>query len=211
MDSGIRATIAFSEPRDCPIAAASRATGEVIKQVSTSVGTPTQQSVSEFLVDDEDLDDIDAEPIFSYGTATLYRTEHGDDPTCPCELLGQYGCPVHRHLSKDGELTLVFHVEGFEQLQTIVEDLRESYPPIEVQRLLQPPLEGDPEERVFVNRGRLTDKQREVIETAFEMEYFKRPKGSNATEIAEELDISQSTFTGHLMAAQRKLLGDILE
>jgi predicted DNA binding protein len=64
---------------------------------------------------------------------------------------------------------------------------------------------------VFVNRGRLTDKQREVLEAAFEMGYFQRPKESNATEIAEALDITQSTFTGHLMAAQRKLLEDILD
>ncbi|WP_436935108.1 helix-turn-helix domain-containing protein [Halovenus marina] len=211
MNSGIRATIAFSDPGDCPIAAASRATGDVIEQVSTSVGTTEHPSVSEFLVKASDLDDIDAEPTFSYGAATVFRTRHEGDPTCPCELLGQHGCPVHRQVADDGTLTLVFHVSSFEQLQTIVEDLRESYPPIDVQRLLQPPLEGPADERVFVNRGRLTDKQREVLEAAFEMGYFQRPKESNATEIAEALDITQSTFTGHLMAAQRKLLEDILD
>jgi hypothetical protein len=110
MNSGIRATIAFSDPGDCPIAAASRVTGDVIEQVSTSVGTTEHPSVSEFLVKASDLDDIDAEPTFSYGAATVFRTRHEGDPTCPCELLGQHGCPVHRHVAADGKLKLVFHV-----------------------------------------------------------------------------------------------------
>jgi len=41
--------------------------------------------------------------------------------------------------------------------------------------------------------------------------YFERPKGANATEVAERLGIAQSTFTEHLMAAQRKLLADVLD
>jgi len=43
------------------------------------------------------------------------------------------------------------------------------------------------------------------------MGYFERPKRANATEIAADLGIAQSTFTEHLMAAQRKLLRDVLE
>jgi len=89
--------------------------------------------------------------------------------------------------------------------------LRDQYPSVDVQRLLQPPLDGSPEDRVFVNRGKLTDRQLEVLRVAYEMGYFERPKRANATEIAESLGIAQSTFTEHLVAAQRKLLGDLLE
>ena len=64
---------------------------------------------------------------------------------------------------------------------------------------------------MFVNRGKLTDRQREVLQTAYKMGYFERPKRANATEIAAELDISQSTFTEHLVTAQRKILEDVLE
>jgi len=211
MSPGIRATVAFDDPGDCPIARASTATDTPIDQVSTSISKPDGPSaVTEFLTD-APPEAVDVTPTFSYGSATLYRFAHAGEEQCPCELLGRHGCPVHRYVAEDGRLTLVFHAGDFATLQTVVGDLRDTYPPVDVQRLLQPPLEGTPEERVFVNRGRLTDRQLEVLQSAYEMGYFERPKRANATEVAEQLDIAQSTFTEHLMAAQRKLLEDVLE
>ncbi|MEF8887534.1 MAG: helix-turn-helix domain-containing protein, partial [Haloarculaceae archaeon] len=55
------------------------------------------------------------------------------------------------------------------------------------------------------------DRQREVVETAYEMGYFEYPRESNATEVATALDIQPSTFTEHLTAAQGKLLGELVE
>lgn len=212
MSTGIRATISFTDPGECPIAATSSTVETAIDQVSTSVSLPgSEGSVTEFLAPTEASEPPGVEPIFSYGKQTLYRTAHDGEERCPCECLGRYGCPVHRYVAEDGELTLVFHAPDFETLQTIVGELRERYPPVDVQRLLQPPLEGTPEDRVFVNRGRLTDRQLEVLETAYRMGYFERPKQANATEIADHLGIAQSTFTEHLMSAQRKLLDDALE
>ncbi|MXR52077.1 DNA-binding protein [Halovenus sp. WSH3] len=211
MASGIRATIAFADPGDCPIAATAGQVDTQIDQVSTSVGFEGTDSVTEFLAPSEIEPPAGVEPIFSYGTETIYRTTHDGEECCPCECLGRHGCPVHRYIAEEGSLTLVFHAGDFDTLQTVVGELRDRYPPVDVQRLLQPPLEGTPEDRVFVNRGRLTGRQLEVLETAYEMGYFERPKRANATEIAEELGIAQSTFTEHLMTAQRKLLDDALE
>jgi hypothetical protein len=50
-----------------------------------------------------------------------------------------------------------------------------------------------------------------VLETAHRLGYFERPKGANAGEVADALDISRSTFTEHLAAAQTKLLDAILD
>lgn len=212
MSSGIRATLAFSDPGECPIAATAGEVETAIDQVSTSIGLPDERSsTTEFLAPSDTPLPEGVEPVFSYGEQTLYRVLHEGPESCPCECLGVHGCPVHRYLAEDGELTLVFHAGDFDTLQTVVGALRERYPPVDVQRLLQPPLEGTPEDRVFVNRGRLTDRQREVLETAYEMGYFERPKESNATEVADRLGIAQSTLTEHLMTAQRKLLDDTLE
>jgi hypothetical protein len=210
--SGIRATVSFAEPGDCPIAAVSAAAETTIRQVSTSVALPDSSgSVTEFLATGAPPDRDDIDVVFDYGDMTLYRTVHDGEERCPCECLGQFGCPVHRYAVEDGTLTLVFHAGEFETLQQVMAELRERYPPVDVRRLLRPPLDGTPEERVFVNRARLTDRQLEALRTAHELGYFERPRQANASEVAAELDITQSTFTEHLVAAQRKLLEDILE
>ena len=43
------------------------------------------------------------------------------------------------------------------------------------------------------------------------MGYFERPKGANATDVADELGINRSTFSEHVSAAERKILTDVLE
>ncbi|UOO95507.1 helix-turn-helix domain-containing protein [Halococcus dombrowskii] len=57
----------------------------------------------------------------------------------------------------------------------------------------------------------LTDRQRQVLEIALEMGYFERPRGKNAEELATMLDISRSTFTQHLRAAEQKTLGGAVD
>ncbi|WP_331234011.1 helix-turn-helix domain-containing protein [Natronorarus salvus] len=212
MSSGIRATVTVSTDGECPIARFASATGTVIDRVSTSVAPAGTESVSEFVVDvGERPDSPPEEPVFSYGTATLYRVEHGTEPICPCACLGRFGCPVHRYAASGDEVTLVFHAESFDQLQAVIGEFRERFPAVDVKRLLQPPLSGDPEERVFVNWGKLTDRQREVLETAYGMGYFERPREANATEVADELGVAPSTVSEHLRTAQRKIFEDLLE
>lgn len=213
MTSGTRATVTFTMPDGCSIARISEATGTIIDQVSTSVAIPDSTgSVTEFLAETDEIpDDVACDEILSYGTSNLYRTAHDGPERCPCECLGAFGCPIHRYVAEDGEVTLVFHTDSYEQLQAVMAIFRERYPSVTVKRLLQPPLEGTPDEQVFVNRGKLTDRQREVLQTAYDRGYFERPKRANATEIAEELGIAPTTFTEHLVVAQRKIFDDVLE
>ncbi|MHC3439591.1 helix-turn-helix domain-containing protein [Natrialbaceae archaeon A-gly3] len=209
MSHGIRATVTFSQPGACPIARHSETIEGPIDQVSRSVTLPgSTASVTEYLGDPGEEDE--RESVFSYGDAELYRISHDGEPRCPCETLGEFGCPVHRYVAEDGELTVTFHVEDFERLQDVMATLRERCIDVSVERLLQPPLEGPPGERVFINRGKLTDRQLEVLELAYDRGYFERPKGANATELAAELGVSRSTLAEHLVTAQRKILEDIL-
>jgi DNA-binding transcriptional ArsR family regulator len=53
---------------------------------------------------------------------------------------------------------------------------------------------------------RLTGRQREVLEAAFEAGYYDWPREISSEELAEELGISQPTLSEHLTAAERKLL-----
>jgi len=56
----------------------------------------------------------------------------------------------------------------------------------------------------------LTDRQREVLETAYAGGFFERPKANNSEELAARLGITRSTFLQHLRTAQRKLLTSLL-
>jgi len=51
----------------------------------------------------------------------------------------------------------------------------------------------------------LTDRQRQVLRTAYFGGFFETPRQHTGKEIGEALDISQPTFNHHLRAAQRKL------
>ncbi|WP_148415985.1 helix-turn-helix domain-containing protein [Haloferax sp. KTX1] len=213
MPAGIRATVEFASPSVCPVASVAHSTDSVVDSVSTSVvSTPGDVSVSEFVVEADDPPEASAlEPIFSYGSKHLYRYTHDGSAGCPCECLGEFGCPVDRYFAQRGSLTLVFHAADYEQLQAVIGELRERFPGLDIKRLVRSPTGDAPGDSVFVDRGKLTTRQLEVLQTAYGMGYFERPRGANATEVAAELGINQSTFSEHLAAALTKLLGDILE
>ena len=56
----------------------------------------------------------------------------------------------------------------------------------------------------------LTSRQREVIETAWEMGYYEVPKEVTADGIAAEMNLDSSTVNEHLQRAERNLLGQLL-
>jgi predicted DNA binding protein len=62
---------------------------------------------------------------------------------------------------------------------------------------------------VVVDRGALTDRQSEVIRTAYRLGYFDYRNGANAARVADELDITDSTFAEHLSKAQSRLLTEV--
>lgn len=210
MSGGIRVTVSFQTPSACPVAELSAATGTVINDLSTTVTTVTGDPYTEFLVDGDAVpDDYDHDPVFAYADRHLYRVPH--DADCPCACLGEYEVPVSRYFASDGQLELVFHASDFDRLQAIVSEFRDRYPDVDIQRLVRAPTGGTSRDTVFVDRSKLTDRQLEVLRTAYEMGYFERPRSANATDIAEEFGVTPSTVSEHLVAAQSKILQDVLE
>ena len=60
-------------------------------------------------------------------------------------------------------------------------------------------------------REQLTERQENALRTAFFADYFESPRGSNAQEVAEALDITGPTLLHHLRAGQRKLLAEFFD
>jgi len=56
----------------------------------------------------------------------------------------------------------------------------------------------------------LTDRQREVVETAYDMGFYDVPREVSTDDIAAELEIDSSTVAEHLQRAERNLLAEQL-
>lgn len=224
MSSGIRAELSIDSPGGCPIATVSGEAETSSYSVSKSVAPGDDETMTEEFVLDADVDPettsistgseeglSDPEIVFSYGDKQVFRFSRERGTGCPCEQIEQFHCPVVDVHTRDGTLYLAFHAPDMERLSDALSALRDQYPTVTVQRLLRSRVDHEESDLVFVDRSVLTERQREVLETAHEMGYFDHPKGANAGEVAEALDISTSTFSEHLSASQRKLMDALLE
>lgn len=215
MANGIRAEVSIDTPAECPVATTSAAIGASTYSVSrTASPTPDGPVTEEFLIEDgapfeTEIGD-ELEEVFTYGTKTAYRFARERGIGCPCERIERFDCPIVDIHTRRGTLHLAFHAPDMERLRDALSNLREGYSGMSVDRLIHSSGEATETSLVFVDRSKLTDRQEEVLSTAHRMGYFERPKGANATEVADELDISLSTFSEHLAAAQTKLLDTIL-
>lgn len=210
MQPGIRATVEFPTPGICPIVELSESAETSIDSVSMNVcPTSDAESVTEFSVDSDCKVETDLTLVFSYGSTDWYRLSHDGGVDCPCECLGQLGCPVRRYVAREGTLTLTFHVADYDQLQRVVGELRDQFPDVDITRFVQTPTEDHTSDCTFVDRSKLTARQLEVLTTAYERGYFDCPRRANATEIASDLEITPSTFREHLAAAESKILKDV--
>jgi predicted DNA binding protein len=211
MASGISTTVEFDASGVCPIVAVSDDADATVGRVRRSVCPgDCGGGVSEFTVRGCREDREALETVFSTGETVRYRLDHDVGVDCPCECLGGFGCPVTRYDARDGSLTLEFHATDYDELQEVVGVLLDEFPAADVTRIVRSPSEQSSDDVVPVDRGRLTARQRDVLETAYEMGYFERPREANATAVADELDIDPSTFSEHIAAAESKLLGELL-
>ncbi len=212
MTSSIRTEISVGGPGDCPVAQAAAEAGSTASKVARSnAATGDGRVTEEFtLAAESAVDQPGLQPVFEYDSNTVYRFDREPGGSCVCEIIEQFGCPVSDIHACDGTLVVSFYAPGMETVQQIVTELREWFDGIHVRQLTR--ADGrSTHDYVFVDRDRLTDRQREVLEASYEMGYFDHPKRANAGDVAAALAIAPSTFSEHLAAAQRKLLDTILQ
>jgi len=58
---------------------------------------------------------------------------------------------------------------------------------------------------------RLTDRQQEVVETAYEAGYYEWPHAVSSEAVADLLGIAQPTFAEHFWAAQRRIVESLFD
>jgi hypothetical protein len=211
---GVRAGVAIHGAGNCPVVAASTAHDGPITGVNWTHAGDTH--TEEFRARDPDaVDRAEGVPaaasVVDLGDERVYRYDRPREGECACRTIEELDCPIADARAEDGVLLLTLHLPDLERLRAVVSALDGVADRIEVRYLVHGAAGGDAvPDRTLVDRGRLTDRQCEVLRTAYRMGYFERPRDANASAVAEALDIAPSTFAEHLAAAQRKLLAETL-
>lgn len=128
------------------------------------------------------------------------------------ETLAEYGGRIRNAVIEDGEYRVTTELSDGVDVRTVanaVEGVNESAE-LAAQRTLA---DADRPPRVTQSliEERLTDRQRDVLETAYFAGFFEQPRASTGEEVADTLDVSSPTFSQHLRAAERKVFGALFE
>jgi predicted DNA binding protein len=149
------------------------------------------------------------------------RVVNHDGDTCLLETTGErwFGSMfadqggIVRSATVEGEEgTLVVETPSTTDVRGLVERFRERYPGTELLAHRDGRATGQtPLELQAALESELTDRQREVLETAYSAGYFEWPRGSSGEEIADLLGITQPTLNKHLRLAERTAVSLLLE
>lgn len=141
------------------------------------------------------------------GTLIEVRTAEETLPSRVADLGGR----VRRLVADDDALDVVVELAPGADVRAFVETLRETYPDVQLsaKRRRERGVETRRGVRAALEES-LTERQFEVLRTAYLSGYFAWPRERNGQDIAASLDVAQPTFARHLRVAERKLLEYLL-
>ena len=121
--------------------------------------------------------------------------------------LVELGASVESFTATRGEGRLVVRVPTGSDLRALTDAVQSSYPDVSVvaKREVEAAVQSTSSFRRQLEE-KLTDRQRDVMETALASGYFEWPRGSTAEEVASSLGIAAPTFHEHLRSGERKLI-----
>lgn len=128
---------------------------------------------------------------------------------CPAVSLAQLGALPRDVTSEDGTCHIVAEIppryDASAVIETFVERTSEAELFSKREKSRFTPLSSDSAFREVLYTH-LTDRQREMLEAAFEAGYYECPRDCTGAEVADRLGIPSATFSEHIHAAERKLL-----
>jgi hypothetical protein len=107
------------------------------------------------------------------------------------------------------ECEVVVTVQQWEAVRGLADEIDERFGKFDLSSVNQIEYTGEPLSSGHLSEvlvTKLSDKQLEVLETAYSMGYFDVPRRATTDDVAAELDIAPSTLSERLRVAQRNLL-----
>ncbi|UTF52516.1 bacterio-opsin activator domain-containing protein [Natronosalvus rutilus] len=128
-------------------------------------------------------------------------------------LLG-HGAVPQRFRAEGGEGTIAVALPESADVRLFIDTIQATYDHSELLARREQPRERDRQTKSGFTADMdeiLTDRQREVLRTAYESGFFESPRERTGSEISDALGVSQPTFNNHLRAAQRKFFELVFE
>ncbi|ELZ47970.1 DNA binding protein [Halorubrum californiense DSM 19288] len=204
-DAGVRVEVVVREPTPAPVAAAlpPGAVAEDVDRVRVDDAV-----VSQFRAHRA----VDAELVFDGGDEFVYRCRSPAADDFPSDAVESLGYPVSSVTVRTApaRVRLGLSLPAADPLGDVIDVLEATGGSVRLERLTSSGGADTRSDPVVVDRGRLTERQREVVRTAQRLGYFEHPRGASATEVADAIGIARATFSEHLAAAQRRVFEDLV-
>lgn len=133
---------------------------------------------------------------------------------CVTTTLADTGAVARSVSAENGVGAVLADVPGHVDVRHVVEQFRDHYPESDLVacRDAEDPIPIRTERGAHaLIADRLTDKQYEVLRTAYLSGYFSWPRRTTAEECAEVIGIAQPTFSQHIRVAQEKIIGRLFD
>lgn len=153
---------------------------------------------------------LDSTHIAETDDGHLFETTIGTE-TFLAKLLDYGAYPTEFTTTPTG-VSLTVELPQSGDIQSFLRMLLNTHTGVELvaRRELDRPIQSDAEFQTHYAE-RLTDREEEVLRTAYHAGFFESPRRSSGSEVAEILGVSQPTVNRHLRSGERKLLEMVFE
>jgi predicted DNA binding protein len=201
---------------DCPVVEATKDHDVVVDETPpahrdderTLLYFHAEGDVQEFVGTLDGEGEIDYLQVAEGGSITQCRCLLHDG--CVLRVLTTAGFMPHEIRIVDGVERFRGSVVGRDVLQEVIQTAQ-GLGNVKLERVTEVTAEDPAEAGLDTTiESSLTKQQREALVAALERGYFDVPRGTTATEVAETLGISKSSFLGRLKRAQRTVFEQLL-
>jgi predicted DNA binding protein len=133
----------------------------------------------------------------------------GGPKVCICDRFEQHDCLPHYTDVQDGSIVVTTYPPSREAASSLLSDLERHCNEIRLLRLRES--NGDVGDYTTVDLSKLTPKQHEAMEAAYEAGFFERGSDTTLAELATELGISAAAFSQRLTRAKSELFAQMFD
>lgn len=157
---------------------------------------------------------VEARLVDEYDDGSLFEFRVSEPEACVAVSMVDEGAFPRELWADRGEGRLVADVLPPHDARDVIDAFKTDHPSLELvakrERTVTGPLFLHHQLRSLFDEV-LTDRQREVLTTAYLGGYFEQPREVDSTDLADRLGITQSTFSQHVRTAQCKIISMLYE